>query len=261
MRGVQEGSHVVDEVEVATQAQFHVPKYHAITEHLAGVIDTLQEGASVPPERELAARFGVSRVTVRQAVQELLVAGRLRRQGRGTVVAGPKLVQPLALGSYTEGVRQAGRRPGRLSVTTERLEAGAWLADDLRIAVGDPVAHLERVLLSDDERVGLEDTYLPMRRFPRLLDDFDPTTSLYEYIGRCDVTFGAATERIETSLAAPREAMLLGTNPALPMLLLNRVSVDEAGVPIERVRSLFRGDRFSFVTTLTATSTPAQSPG
>ncbi len=66
----------------------------------------------MPAERELAARCGVSRETVRQALHELLVAGRVERRGRGTVVARPKMVQPLSLGSYTEGALSQGREPG-----------------------------------------------------------------------------------------------------------------------------------------------------
>ncbi|HEY1972620.1 MAG TPA: GntR family transcriptional regulator [Pseudonocardia sp.] len=231
---------------------FHVPKYHAITAYLDDLTDTLAEGSPIPPERELAATFGVSRVTVRQAIQELLVAGRLRRQGRGTVVAGPKFRQPLSLASYTEGVRKAGRRPGRSLVSRQQLPADRQLAEALGIDVEEPVIRLERVLLVDDEPLGLEDTYLPHRRFPRLLDEFDPASSLYDYIGRCGIPLARATEHIETVLASPREAKLLNTNPALPMLLLNRVSVDHAGQPVERVRSLFRGDRFSLYATLTA---------
>jgi GntR family transcriptional regulator len=213
----------------------------------------MDEGVAIPPERELASRFGVARETVRQAVRELSMEGRLRRQGRVTVVPGPKLVQPLALGSYTEGVRQAGRRPGRRPVTTERINADEELAAALDLMPLDPVVHLERILLADDEPVGLEDTYLPERQVPRILDEFDPTTSLYGYLREQGIWFESATERIETVLARPREAKLLGTNPALPMLLLNRVSADAAGRPIEKVRSLFRGDRFSFTTKLRAT--------
>ncbi|WP_051341228.1 GntR family transcriptional regulator [Pseudonocardia spinosispora] len=228
------------------------PKYRVVADHLGALLDELGEGAAIPPERELAQRFEVSRVTVRQAVQELLVAGRLRRQGRGTVVAGPKVVQALALGSYTEGLRDQGRRPGRRLVTSERIAASDELAAELDLREGASVVHLERVLLADDLPVGLEDTYLPEARFPRLLADFDPSTSLYVYLRGVGTRFDAATERIETVLAAPREAQLLATNPGAPMLLLNRITLDSDGRPVERVRSLFRGDRFSFVTTLRA---------
>jgi len=156
----------------------------------------------------------------------------------------------LVLGSYTEGLAAQGRRPGRRLVSAERVPATAELAAELGIAEGDEVIALERVLLADDYPVGLEDTRMPAARFPRLLAEFDPVTSLYAYVRATGVEFDAATERIETVLAAPREAMLLETNPAAPMLLLNRLSYDPEGRPIERVRSLYRGDRFSFVTTL-----------
>ncbi|PQP54558.1 GntR family transcriptional regulator, partial [Mycolicibacterium austroafricanum] len=73
---------------------------------LDGILDGLQEGDPFPPERELAARFGVARETVRQALHELLVEGRIERRGRGTVVSRPKLVQPLSLRSYTEGAQR-----------------------------------------------------------------------------------------------------------------------------------------------------------
>jgi len=228
-----------------------VPKYYTVKTALAAVLDDLGEGGLLPTERDLAAQFGVARETVRQAIRELLIEGRVRRQGRGTVVAGPKLVQPLSLVSYTEGVRRQGRTPGREVIGTELLPADASLAEALDISPGDQVLHLERVLLADSERVGLESTYLAKARFPRLMDEFDPGTSLYAFLReKLGVRFREAEEQIETVLASPREALLIGTSPALPMLLLNRISRDHDGRPIERVRGLYRGDRFSFTTIL-----------
>ena len=111
--------------------------------------------------------------------------------------------------------------------------------------------HLERVLLADGARIGLESTYLPRHRFADLADDFDPTTSLYAALRARGVVFGHATERIETVLPSPREAALLESTTAMPMLLLNRRSVDTGGAPIEVVRALYRGDRVAFEATLT----------
>ncbi|MFD6415345.1 GntR family transcriptional regulator [Streptomyces sp. NPDC060194] len=228
-----------------------VPKYYAVKARVAQVMDELGEGGLLPTERDLAVRYEVSRETVRQALRELLLEGRLRRQGRGTVVAGPKLEQPLALASYTEGVRRQGRTPGRSLITLDRFPCTAALAPEVGVAPGEPVWHLERVLLADDERVGLESTYVAVARAPRLDADFDPDSSFYAYLrDRLGIAFGAADERIETVLATPREALLVGTPPALPMLLLHRVSRDSAGEPLERVRTLYRGDRFSFTTHL-----------
>ena len=100
--------------------------------------------------------------------------------------------------------------------------------------------------MADGEKLGLESTYLPADRFGHFLRDFDPGTSLYAAIRAERVSFAVAEERIETVLASPRQAALMETTTAMPMLLLNRRSLDTDGRPIERVRSLYRGDRMAF---------------
>ncbi|MFI6682602.1 GntR family transcriptional regulator [Streptomyces sp. NPDC050485] len=228
-----------------------IPKYYAVKAQVALLIDELGEGGLLPTERDLALRYGVARETVRQALRELLLEGRLRRQGRGTVVAGAKLEQPLSLASYTEGVRRQGRTPGRHLITLERFPCPPALAAETGLQRGEPVWHMERVLLADDERVGLESTYAAVARMPDLDREFTPDSSFYGYLrDRLGITLGEVDERIETVLATPREALLIGTPPALPMLLIHRVSRDAGGRPLERVRTLYRGDRFSFTTRL-----------
>jgi len=227
-----------------------MPKPYLVRTAVDDILADLAEGDAVPPERELAARFGVSRETVRQALHELLVEGRIERRGRGTVVSRPKLVQPLSLRSYTEGAAERGRVPGRLPVTWEDIAATADMAEALAISTGDDVVHLERVLLADGQRIGLESTYLPKCRFSAFTETFDPATSLYAAIRDTGVRFGSAVERIETALPSPREAALLESTTAMPMLLLNRRSVDTEGRPIELVRALYRGDRVAFETLL-----------
>ncbi|GGL92888.1 putative GntR-family transcriptional regulator [Streptomyces fumigatiscleroticus] len=228
-----------------------IPKYYAVKAQISALLEELGEGNVIPTERDLSERYRVARETVRQAVRELVLEGRLRRQGRNTVVAGPKLEQPLSLASYTEGVRRQGRTPGRTLVSLDRFACPKALADETGLTRGDPVWHLERVLLADEERVGLESTYVAVARVPRLDTDFEPDSSFYAYLRAQGIAFGDADERIETVLATPREALLIGTPPALPMLLIHRVSRDTAGRPLERVRSLYRGDRFSFSAHLT----------
>lgn len=228
-----------------------LPKPYVVRTGLDEILAGLSEGDAFPPERELALRFGVARDTVRQAVHELLVEGRIERRGRGTVVSRPKLLQPLSLKSYTEGAQRMGRVPGRLLVSCERVTVDAEITAALDVAPTARVMHLERVLLADGARIGLESSYLPLHRFASLLQTFDPTTSLYAAIRERGVVFGEATERIETVLPTPREAGLLESTTAMPMLLLNRRSVDTDGCPIEVVRALYRGDRVAFEATLT----------
>jgi GntR family transcriptional regulator len=171
-------------------------KPHAIRNALDDVLDGLVAGDSFPPERELASRFGVARETVRQALKELLVEGRIERRGRGTVVSDPKLVQPLSLRSYTEGAQRMGRRPSRLLVTWEDIAPTAELAEALQVRGDDPVMHLERVLLAAGQRIGLESTYLPRHRFGDFTETFDPGTSLYAAVRATGDEFGTAVERI-----------------------------------------------------------------
>ncbi|WP_027346751.1 GntR family transcriptional regulator [Hamadaea tsunoensis] len=231
-----------------------VPKYYAVKARILAEIAELGVGAPLPPERDLAARYTVARSTVRQAISELTIEGRLSaRQGRGTFVAKPKVIQPLSLHSYTEALRDMGYEPSRTVTAFDVVPAGDEVSAALAIGPGAPVVHLERVLLADGEPLGLESTYLAAERYPTLMDVLDPAGSLYRCMQEeLGVVWAEATERIETALASPREALLLQTNPALPMLLMQRVSRDPAGVPIECVRALYRGDRIGFETRLRA---------
>ncbi|MGE2713349.1 GntR family transcriptional regulator [Mycolicibacterium litorale] len=221
-------------------------KSHLVRTELDGLLAGLAVGDPVPAERELAIRFGVARETVRQALHELLVEGRIERRGRGTVVSKPKLVQPLSLQSYTEGAVRMGRTPGRVLVSWADIGADAEMAAALGVRRGAKVMHLERVLLADGDRIGLESTYLSVQRFAWLRKSFDPTTSLYAALRASGVEFGAALERIETALPSPHEAALLGTTTAMPVLMLNRRTVDVDDHPIEVVRAVYRGDRVAF---------------
>ncbi len=131
------------------------------------------------------------------------------------------------------------------------LAADDELACRLGLGPGDPVLELERVLLTDGVHVGLERTRLPAHRFPDLRRTLDPSSSLYAAIRSYGITFARAVERIETTLPDAREAALLDADTRTPMLLLERISYDEDDAPIEERRSLYRGDRMSFVTTVT----------
>lgn len=227
-------------------------KPHTIRTALDDLLSGLVEGDPFPPERELATRFGVARATLRQALHELLLEGRIERRGRGTVVSRQKLVQPLSLNSYTEGALLMGRKPGRELVCWEEVAATAELAEALGVTAGGAVMKLERILLADSQRIGLESTYLPLHRFGHFTATFDPTTSLYAAIRATGVRFGSAVERIETVLASPRDAALLESTTAMPMLRLRRRSLDTEEQPIEVVHSLYRGDRVAFQTALRA---------
>jgi GntR family transcriptional regulator len=229
-----------------------IPKYYQLKQELRQEIDQLSPGMAIPTERVLSARFAVSRTTVRQALQELVVEGLLQRfQGRGTFVAPPKLTQTLQLTSYTQDIAASGRRPASRLLAVAVVPAPAHVADRLGLAVNAPVERLERLRLADDEPMAVESVYLDGKRFKGLGTAMRHNSSLYALLREKYATvLMRAEETIETVLAAPSEAALLETGIGLPLLLLTRTSWDEEDRPVEYVRSLYRGDRYRFVANL-----------
>ncbi len=230
-----------------------IPKYYPVKRHLAERIAALPPGSPVPPERALAAELGISRTTVRQALAELEMEGRLHRiQGKGTFVATPKMAQALQLTSYTEEMRAHGLHPASKILDISMLAADAELAEALRLEPGARVVSVERLRMADEEPMAIEHTHLPASLFPGLRRHLTRAASLYEVLDReYGVRMAEAEETIETVLATPREAALLGADTGLPMLLISRLSFDTDGRPVEWVQSWFRGDRYKFVTRLT----------
>lgn len=217
-------------------------KVYRVRAELDTMLGELRPGDRVPAERELAGRFGVARETVRHALRDLAVEGRIRRQGRGTVLARPKVVRPLA----PEPTVEDGSGVVRSLLSWEDTEADAEIARDLELPLHTPIMTLERLLHADGEPIALERIDLSLDRFGWLRAGFDPLGSLSATIGSSGVEYGGATERIETVLAAPREAGLLGCRPAVPLIRVVRRGMDTQGRPIERVAALYRGDRVAF---------------
>ncbi|WP_436493433.1 GntR family transcriptional regulator [Actinokineospora sp. HUAS TT18] len=228
------------------------PKYWGLKRHLLDLLGAMPPGSPIPTERSLATQFDVSRTTVRQALAELTVEGRLLRvQGKGTFAAEPKVAQRLQLSSYTEDMRAQGREPSSKLLEVAEIPAEVELARLLGVRPGAKVLRLHRLRLADGEPMALESTHLPLGRFRGLRRFVTDGGSLYQVLrDRFGVEMGHAEETIETALAAPHEADLLGADIGMPMLLLSRHSFDAEEKPVEWVRSLYRGDRYKFVTTL-----------
>jgi GntR family transcriptional regulator len=225
-----------------------VPKYYALKGELLRLIEGADVGTMLPTERDLAERFEVSRTTVRQAIAELVVEGRLERtQGSGTYVAEPKLIQLRQLSSFTEDVSERGRDTRSDVLDISRVAADAEVARALDVAAGTKVHRVERLRVVADEPIAHEVAHLA-GSYPRLAAELAKRGSLYLTLAQAyGVELADAEDAIETALASPIEAQLLGVDVGLPMLLIRRTARDDAGRPVEYTRSVFRGDRFRFV--------------
>ena len=230
-----------------------VPKYYELRQWLRQQIDGLSPGTPVPPERALSEQFGVSRTTVRQALHDLAVEGRIiRRQGRGTFVATPKVNHNVQLTSYTEAMTAQGLRPGSRIVDVAITEAEDEVASHLGLKQSALVTRVERVRYANGEPMAVETVYLDHNRFPGIAEELSEGLSLYAILEeRFGVVPVDAEETIETVLAPPSASRLLGSDASTPMLLLTRSSRDVDGRPVEYVRSLYRGDRFRLTARLT----------
>src|ERR1700674_4346095 len=229
-----------------------LPKYYQVKRQLLELTAALDAGSPVPPERELARSYGTSRTTVRQALAELVVEGRLlRMQGKGTFVAKPKVAQLLELASYTQNMRAHGLHPQTRILDTGPVRAGPQLAELLGIRPGSRVLRIHRLRLADGEPMSTDVSHLPARRFPGLRRNLDRHASLYEALATAyGIQLAEAIETIETVLADPREARLLGVDVGLPLLLLSRQAFDVSGTPVEWAQSRSRGGRHKLVTRL-----------
>jgi GntR family transcriptional regulator len=212
------------------------PAWAQIEARLSDRIATggLAPGERLPPERELAATLGVSRMTVRQALDALARRGLVERGvGRGTFVRAPARVEHSLDGALG---------------FTERL-AGQGLPAEARVlltAVEDAELHVRRLRSSDGRPLALEDSWLPADRFPGLLER-DLTGSLYALMRDAYGLQPVRAEERLTPVAAGDEADVLGVRPGAPLMLVERTAYSLDGAVVERARDLHRGDRSAFV--------------
>ena len=227
-------------------ARSPVPKYFQLREILLDLIENeLTVDAPVPSERELAARYGLSRMTARQAVEHLVSEGRLYRvQGKGTFVARPKIDMPLRLTSFTEDMRARGLTPGSRDLDRRRIPASAAVARELNIDTGDFIYVIERLRTADGVPMALERSHIPAHLAPDLLEISLVERSLYEILAaRYHLLLDRGEQVIEAGIADSGDAGLLGLEPGSAVLLLQRHTW--AGeVAVEYAVSTYRADRY-----------------
>lgn len=228
------------------------PLYTQIKQAIRDMVESgqLRPGDRVPGERELAEQFRVSRMTARQALNELEAEGVVvRAQGKGTFVARPKIRQALvSLTSFSEDMMLRGLVPGAKYVKVEVMVTPPDIAELLGLTIASQVWRVERLRTADGEPMALEVSYVPYRLCPDLETHLTREGSLYR-VFECVYGFSLAraTQTVEAALASKDEASVLGIRPRTPVLLCRRLTYRHDGVPIEYVKSLYRADRYKFV--------------
>lgn len=210
-------------------------------------------GEAIPSERELCAAYGISRMTARQAIGDLVHEGMLtRQQGRGTFVAAPRFSQRLRfLTGFTADMAVRG-----ITATSRVLElriapAPADVAVELGVEAGARLVFMERIRLADGRPVGLERAWLSVAD-PDALFAVAGTGSLYGSLAGLDHHLVRAEQRIDAGLADERETRLLELGPGAPVLRTRRRSYDARGRTVELAEAAYRGDAYSFVSELVA---------
>ncbi len=214
--------------------------------------EDLQRGEIIPPERELCEEYGISRMTARQAIVELVNEGILyREQGRGTFVAGEKVKQEAErLASFTEDMAGRGHETTSSVLDAESVEAGPVVARLLGIEETEKVVRIRRVRHADGEPMALETSHLLHEVAEGLLRLDLSSRSIYDELRTGGLSIAWAEQSYEATVINELEAEHLGISTGSPALLIERVTHDDRDLAFEYVKSTYRGDRYRITTTL-----------
>jgi GntR family transcriptional regulator len=203
-------------------------------------------GDRLPTERELAAHYGCSLITVRRALGELVREGRIERtRGRGTHVLRPRIERDFAEAlSFTAEMQRRGLDPETRLIVARPESAGERVAEALGLGPGSPTLYVERLRVAGGEPILLEQVHLPAERFPGLLASDLEHESLYDLLQRrYDTRIVRAREALEPVLLRAREAALLDQPRRTPALLIEGLASTADDRPVEFSRTYVRGDR------------------
>src|SRR3954468_9911978 len=216
------------------------------------LIDQLQVGEAIPSERRLSSDLGISRLTVRAALDELVRDGYLeRRPGAGPCVREPKIAQQLTLTSFSEDMRRRGMVAGSRTIELRETHAGAAIGRALNISPDARVTLVRRLRLADGEPMALETLHVPTAIVPGLTRERLENSSFYDLLEReYGVVIFTGTQSIEPTVTNDEESALLGVPLHSPAFLFERTSRTATGETVEFVRSLYRGDRYRLVAEL-----------
>jgi GntR family transcriptional regulator len=230
-----------------------VPRYFQLKEIMREKIRSgeWKPGDLIPSERELGEKYGISRMTARQAITDLVNEGLFyREQGKGTFVSQRKVTQQLMrLTGFTEDMSARGQKPSTRVLSARMRPADEETAERLRIRPQEPVICLQRLRLADGEPLAIELSQLHFPNCERLLEEDLEHNSLYRLL---ETQYGLplmeAEQEIEAGLAGNEEAQLLKIPIGSAVLYIRRTTYTDRNQPIEYAKSVYRGNKYTFYT-------------
>jgi DNA-binding GntR family transcriptional regulator len=231
-----------------------IPLYYQVAQRLEkAILDGergLPAGARLENEVALGVRLGLSRPTIRRAIQELVDKGLVvRRRGIGTQVVHGQISRNVELTSLFEDLERTGQLPETFVLSHEVVGADKQTADTLGVEVGAPTLRLTRLRKSDGVPIAILNNVLP----PDLIDlDVDSLNEhgLYQLLRHRGVTMRVAKQTIGARAATPHESGLLEIDDGGPLLTMTRVAFDNSGRAAEYGHHVYRPDLYSFEVTL-----------
>ncbi len=227
-----------------------IPVYYQLKNIILAKIKSgeYKEDSLIPSERELGDTLNISRMTVRQALNQLVAEGLLRREkGKGTFVSKPKLEQRNIM-SFSDTVRSRGMNPVTRVLHFKKLPAGEEIAKMLSIDESDPVYDIKRLRLADDNPIAIEEACIPEKYCPDL-NRFDLTGSLYKILKEeYRHTIDYVDNVIEASKPSREEKSLLQINTAIPVLSVGSIVSTSSGIKLLYEKSVYRSDEFKYNT-------------
>lgn len=229
-----------------------IPLYYQIANRLEQAIldETLPAGSRLENEVALGNRLGLSRPTIRRAIQELVDKGLLvRRRGIGTQVVHGKVTRNVELTSLFEDLERTGQKPETDVLSAEISTADEVTAEALGVAVGSPVVHIRRLRRADGVPLAILENFLPEDFTDLDLSALDHH-GLYQLLRARGVTMRVAKQRIGARESGGSESELLDIPKGGALLTMSRTAFDSSGRAVEFGQHVYRPDLYSFEVTL-----------
>jgi DNA-binding GntR family transcriptional regulator len=228
-----------------------VPLYAQVAERFEALIadGTLPSGTRLENEIAMGERFGLSRPTMRRAIQVLVDKGLLvRRRGVGTQIVHGSITRRAELSSLWDDLAQDDRAPRTEVLLYELLEPTPELAQQLGVELEKPVLHIKRLRSADDAPIAIMENHLV--EAPLVLRDELESRGLYEMLRERGTTMRVARQFVSARAATKDEARLLDVPAGSPILTLERTAYDQSGRVVEIGHTHYRPDRYTIEFTL-----------